>query len=244
MNARKAIIGAAIATALGVGTVGAQAATVLNMTIEEIGSTWGGGTSNGTATGGGHFYFTHGSSVPNGDASGGGVDFTSDLGDITNGTGQQSASGGGAGGAGAAFTSGFLFSGAQFEPYTSGTALPATHAGTTLTIDMSGWGGYFQGLGGNDFPNLAPDGGAGSNGEALIVSASALGEGSLGANQFYYTLDWTHLITNDENAFFGGSVADWHLEGIGTVVPIPAAAWLFGSAVLGLAGMSRRRKVG
>ena len=236
MRLSKVAAGVALAFAAGA----ASSATVTSMTIEEVGTAWGGGTSAGSNTGGGHFYFTQAVSVPNGDSSAAGADFTSDLGPITNGTAQSSASGSGSGGAGAAFTSGFTFLGEQFEPYTSGTALAADHDGAALTIDMSGWGGFYQAFGGLDFPNLAPDGGAGTNGEVLVVSASAIGDA--GPNQFYYSLDWTHNITADENAFFAGNVADWHLEGIGTVVPIPAAAWLFGSAIVGLVGVARRKK--
>jgi hypothetical protein len=41
---------------------------------------------------------------------------------------------------------------------------------------------------------------------------------------------------------FSMSGDEWsHVTGFGAVVPIPAAAWLFGSALLGLAGMGYRR---
>lgn len=39
-----------------------------------------------------------------------------------------------------------------------------------------------------------------------------------------------------------GSSSALFLEGTVSPVPVPAAAWLFGSALLGLAGMARRRK--
>jgi hypothetical protein len=43
----------------------------------------------------------------------------------------------------------------------------------------------------------------------------------------------------------GGYTAQWHQQGSGAYtapVPIPAAVWLFGSGVLGLAGFARRKK--
>ena len=44
----------------------------------------------------------------------------------------------------------------------------------------------------------------------------------------------------------GGNEAEdnkWsHVTGFGTVVPIPAAVWLFGSALLGFAGLGYRRQ--
>ena len=45
-----------------------------------------------------------------------------------------------------------------------------------------------------------------------------------------------------------GCVSDYYIDNISvefgeaTVVPVPAAAWLFGSALLGLVGMSKRKK--
>ena len=84
-------VAAGVALALAAGA--AHSVAVTSMTIEEVGTAWGGGTSAGTATGGGHFYFTQAVSVPNGDDAGAaGASFTSDLGPITNGTGQASAS--------------------------------------------------------------------------------------------------------------------------------------------------------
>lgn len=42
--------------------------------------------------------------------------------------------------------------------------------------------------------------------------------------------------------FYDGSSDNTHWSFSGTAVPVPAAAWLFGSGVLGLAGLTRRRK--
>lgn len=39
----------------------------------------------------------------------------------------------------------------------------------------------------------------------------------------------------------GGTVLEVDVQVVSTVVPVPAAAWLFGSGLLGLAGIARRR---
>lgn len=43
---------------------------------------------------------------------------------------------------------------------------------------------------------------------------------------------------SDFNNFPGAVIADWSIS----TVPIPAAAWLFGSGLLGLVGVARRKK--
>jgi hypothetical protein len=55
-----------------------------------------------------------------------------------------------------------------------------------------------------------------------------------------------HLITvPEDSAGFAGQYAQWDFDvqvtGVSTV-PVPAAAWLFGSAILGLVGVGRRKK--
>jgi hypothetical protein len=52
-------------------------------------------------------------------------------------------------------------------------------------------------------------------------------------------------VTNDDNAFAG----DWAVNLAGNTlaveaVPVPAAVWLFGSALIGLIGFSKRKAVG
>jgi len=57
------------------------------------------------------------------------------------------------------------------------------------------------------------------------------------------------LIDPAEDPFaagFAGWTAQWDLHGvmdpIHTAVPVPAAVWLFGSGLLGLVGVARRKK--
>jgi hypothetical protein len=51
-----------------------------------------------------------------------------------------------------------------------------------------------------------------------------------------YSLSWTSVTT-----LFDTTV--WTLEGVATPVPVPAAVWLFGSGLLGLVGIARRKTV-
>jgi len=56
-----------------------------------------------------------------------------------------------------------------------------------------------------------------------------------------YVLDWTSQIKGGP---FNGVPAKWHLEGIVanvSAVPLPAAVWLFGSGLLVMLGVSRRK---
>lgn len=54
-----------------------------------------------------------------------------------------------------------------------------------------------------------------------------------------YSLNWTSQINGGP---FSGVTGYWHLEGTVSSVPVPAAAWLFGSGLLGLIGFARNKK--
>lgn len=60
------------------------------------------------------------------------------------------------------------------------------------------------------------------------------------------TLAQVLAAPDDIGIFFGGAVATGSgsvmVDNFGTVVPIPAAVWLFGSGLLGLVGIARRKK--
>ena len=59
-----------------------------------------------------------------------------------------------------------------------------------------------------------------------------------------FTLDYYWNAVTDNNGVSLGplAVTDYHLHLVGTVVPIPAAVWLFGSGLLGLIGFTKRKK--
>jgi len=57
-----------------------------------------------------------------------------------------------------------------------------------------------------------------------------------------YTLDYTAIVPQGDPSNFGGVLYQLHLEGTVAAVPVPAAVWLFGSGLLGLAGVARRTR--
>lgn len=104
------------------------------------------------------------------------------------------------------------------------------------------------------------DGSAGTAGTATAdmsgwrVAWSEVAEANTGAGpdaDFTYdgsnwALDYSTVIPEGDPSGFGGTAYDLHLEGTYTgdieMVPVPAAVWLFGSGLLGLVGVARRRK--
>lgn len=226
---------------LAAAATGAQADAVLSLTIEEIGASGVGSSAAGT--GGGLFYFATAGAQPDGSS---GIAFTSDGTDGAILPGTVQASG--------AMSTGFLYSPNpgpnNFFPNSCGAAqsgctgsIGASYAGGVLTLNLASWGGYYSSF--NTQFTLFPNGDGVGNDQPLVVSASALGAGGLAANQFYYTADWSHTIAANEpgGMFFGGQVADWHLEGVGTVAAVPEAS-TYGMmlAGLGLVGFAVRRR--
>ncbi len=68
--------------------------------------------------------------------------------------------------------------------------------------------------------------------------ASEMDQGFL----FRFNAPVTGSVKIKETKNFGGEMLEVDFVGVGTVVPIPAAAWLFGSALLGVAGIGYRRR--
>lgn len=128
------------------------------------------------------------------------------------------------------FTTGFLFSGAPFVPFTAGpTVMDIT--GGVLTVTSLPWGGNFAGA--TDF-FLSPD-----------AAPTVYFLNDLGGGNYSYKMGWNHLITDaeDPSGQFAGFNAYWIIEGVmTTAVPVPAAVWLLGSGLIGLVGVARRRK--
>lgn len=234
----------AAATVLAFASTGAMAVPVLSLTIEEIGSSSVGTSAAGA--GAGLFYFATSGAVADGSS---GISFVSagtTDGAIIPGTVQGNGD----------FATGFVYGGTtpNFFANSCGAnqtgctgSIGATYDSGTLTLNLADFGGYYSNFA-TQF-TLFPNGDGVGNDQALVVTASALGAGGLAANQFYYTADWSHTIQASEpgGAFFGGQIADWHLEGVGTVAaaPIPEAS-TYGMmlAGLGLVGFAvRRRKI-
>lgn len=54
-----------------------------------------------------------------------------------------------------------------------------------------------------------------------------------------FTASWDSVVVGGS---FNGGLGNWTISGNMSAVPVPAAVWLFGSGLLGLAGIARRRK--
>ena len=77
---------------------------------------------------------------------------------------------------------------------------------------------------------------AGDTGFASVTCAVDCGLGDT------YMLDYSGHTNLSDPGKDGGVPFLIHLEGTITAVPIPAAVWLFGSGLLGLVGMARRKE--
>lgn len=113
----------------------------------------------------------------------------------------------------------------------NGSLVPFIHA----NVMEAQWGGTYFPLGSN--------GGAGITFLANITGAAACGPSTC----FTFEMFANELIQSSEDpgsAGFTGWTAQWHMQGTGvyTPVPVPAAVWLFGSGLLGLVGIARRKK--
>ena len=139
-------------------------------------------------------------------------EFTTDIGPID--ATQANAAG--------SFSTGFEFFGNPFVPYTSGP-IDATIAGDTITVASFPFGGAY----------------AGTNFDLPASDVTGTADEATGA----YSFDYSSTITTGN---FKGLTAFFHIEGVATteatVIPVPAAVWLLGSGLVGLAGVARRRK--
>ena len=135
------------------------------------------------------------------------------------------------------FTTGFNFGGtgvfAPFVANPTGTGnIAADITGGSLTFSALDFGGLYSGL--NFY--LPPDGG--------VVNVETLTD--LGGGDWGVVVRYVGTINNPASSF-NGFAANWRLEGTmstgsAPAVPIPAAVWLFGSGLLGLVGVARRKK--
>jgi len=118
-------------------------------------------------------------------------------------------------------------------------------AGNVL-LDMSGWAIAWNGIElipmGGDAANFGTEGGTINTGFATMVCATDCSDGDT------YVLDYAAQVPKGDPSSFGSVPYFLHLEGTVTgelpaAVPVPAAVWLFGSGLLGLAGFAKRRKL-
>ncbi len=114
------------------------------------------------------------------------------------------------------------------------------------------------GEGGDSFGNVQVKGEGRTNTSTFVTEVAVLlSDLGLSKSDFVdHALDWaylgvavsnpsspaTDLFANDHFAEAQGFGQEYDTIRMGTVVPIPAAVWLFGSGLLGLFGFSRRKK--
>jgi len=125
------------------------------------------------------------------------------------------------------------------EPWNffSNTGMHFTNAAITVstddgagnvTLDFSGWRVTWNGI-----PSINMGLGA-----AAVMNCG--GDCTVGDT---YILDYSAEVPLGDPSGFGGVPYAVHLEGtIAAPIPVPAAVWLFGSGLLGLVGVARRKK--
>jgi hypothetical protein len=117
------------------------------------------------------------------------------------------------------------------------TGMHATSSATTVTstgvnmadIDFSGW---FIDWVANGVTTTGLGGGLASVACAVDCSVNDA-----------YTLDYSAIVDQGDPSVFAGVLYTLHLEGTISAVPVPTAVWLFGSGLIGLMGIARRKKV-
>ena len=193
-----------------------QASVIQSMTIEEIGIASAGLGTSAIASGGGwgnwQNQFGNTTTAP-AYFIGNGIDGGIKMGSTqTNGSISQN----------------IVWSGILGNINTLNGAPNGSISGGVMNLDFSGLvAEYFAPI--NLAFNISPDS------DSLITHVAMIN-----ASHYYYTADWSHVITSAETPAFAGFPVSWHLEGIATV-PEPSTLWLIGASALGLT-VSRRRK--
>lgn len=95
-----------------------------------------------------------------------------------------------------------------------------------LSADLSSWEVFWNGSSFQQGPR------------PVNTGPFTMATGTLDTSTGRYELHWSSQIYQGP---FNGVTGYWHIEGT-HVVPVPAAVWLFGSGLLGLLGMAKRKQ--
>ena len=104
-----------------------------------------------------------------------------------------------------------------------------------VTLDFSGWGVTWQGI-----PNIPLGGDSTVPADTGIAALTCAVDCTVGDR---YVLDYSAHVQQSDPSGKGGVLYALHLEGTVSAVPIPAAAWLFGSGLIGLIGAGSRKVI-
>jgi hypothetical protein len=129
----------------------------------------------------------------------------------------------------------------------SATSITAGGGNSGTTLDFSGWRVTWNGI-----ASINMGGGmqvvTSKTGDTTLDNGSGLAtitcsNASCGAGSTW-SLDYAAVVPVGDASGFGGTPYTVHLSGTvaGAVIPVPAAVWLFGSGLLGLVGIARRKK--
>ena len=106
-----------------------------------------------------------------------------------------------------------------------------------LTLDLHAWTAWFAGAsfnqGTKDLCVLFDDGITERCSSDVAVTTYDVATGT-------FTARWDSVF--EEGYALSGGLGSWYIEGKVSTIPVPAAVWLFGSGLIGLAGIARRKK--
>ncbi len=128
----------------------------------------------------------------------------------------------------------FIFLGTAGMHYTTSPTSVLSASGNMATLDFSGWSWAFNGAAAS-FNLGAGAWGANPDGVAEVICGIDCGNGDS------YALYYTATVPAGEPNGYAGFTYELSLNGAVSAVPVPAAVWLFGSGLLGLIGIARRK---
>ncbi len=121
-------------------------------------------------------------------------------------------------------------------------AIPSTNMGGGLQDCGTSTDGICVDAGDNDIDGTFFNGSSLAHVECFTDSAHTVPQTSCSASSFYVA-EYAAVWPQADPSGFGGVLYELNLEGqVSSAVPVPSAAFLFGSGLLGLIGIAKKRK--